>query len=150
MSRIKFIGNWIVALGTAFTLVFGASLLNNYFIVSILALSALLANVAREIIKDAEDMDADRGIKLSLPMLLGKGAIKAIVLLLHLLAIIIAFFAFFALKFGNTIFFVLMFVAAGIFLYSSKQFFSNNFAEAQNFSKIGMLVALIAFLAGVV
>ena len=53
MQKLKYVGNWIVALGTAFTLIFGASLLQNYSVVVVLAIAALLANAAREIIKDA-------------------------------------------------------------------------------------------------
>ena len=149
MTRIKYIGNWIVALGTAFTLVFGASLTGNYGIVPVLALSAVFANVAREIIKDTEDIDADWGKKLSLPMIVKKPAAKAIVLLLHLLAIITALLAFFALKFGNILFPALVIVSGIIFMYSSMLFFQDNPEKAQEYSKVGMLVALIAFLAGV-
>ncbi|MDD5162735.1 MAG: UbiA family prenyltransferase [Candidatus ainarchaeum sp.] len=148
MQKTKFLGNWIVGLGTAFTLVFGATIIGNYNIVLFLAAAALLANVAREIIKDTEDIDADKGLKVSLPMVAGKQFAKAFVFALYIVAIILPLFVFFALKFGNILFLVFAIVSAAIFLYSGKMFFDGKNDKAQLFSKIGMLIALIGFFAG--
>src|SRR3989339_483334 len=65
MGRIKFIGNWVVASGTAATLIFGASVWGNYSLAVQFAAAALFANVAREITKDFEDLKADEGFKRS-------------------------------------------------------------------------------------
>jgi len=149
MQKAKYIGNWIVALGTAFTLIFGASLLQDYTIVIVLAIAALLANAAREIIKDAEDLKADEGLKVSLPMKTSMKNIKAIVLLLHGLAIVLGLFAFFCMGFGGILYLVLILISAVLFAEATRRMFKNQFRKAKNRSKLGMLIALIGFLAGV-
>jgi len=63
MQKFKYIGNWVVALGTAITLIFGATITKNYNAIFLLGASALFANVAREIIKDTQDLKGDLGEK---------------------------------------------------------------------------------------
>ena len=78
LSRHKYFGNAIVALSTAFTFIMGATLTGNYGLAGILAAAAFFASWAREIAKDLEDFDSDRGKKTTLPMVWGKkGAAEA-------------------------------------------------------------------------
>ncbi|MDD5148178.1 MAG: geranylgeranylglycerol-phosphate geranylgeranyltransferase [Candidatus ainarchaeum sp.] len=148
LQKAKFIGNWVVALGTAFTLVFGASLAGKYGIVLVLAGSALLANAAREIIKDTQDMGADRGVKVSLPMLVEMHILRLLVLVLYIVAFALAILAGLVLGFGNFFYPMIITIAMLAFLYSAKLFFDGRLEAAQKYSKIGMLVALIGFFLG--
>jgi geranylgeranylglycerol-phosphate geranylgeranyltransferase len=148
LQKMKYLGNWIVALGTAFTLLFGASLIGNYAVVVILAASALLANVAREIIKDTQDMGADRGSKISLPMLVNLNLLRMLVLAFYIIAFLLAITAGVIFGFGNFFYPIIITIAMFVFLHSSKLFFEGRIEKAQKFSKIGMLIALIGFFLG--
>jgi len=78
LAKKKWLGNWVVAGNTALLFVFGATITGNYSVVAPLALAALFANIAREIVKDLEDLKADRGFKRTLPLVAGETwAIKA-------------------------------------------------------------------------
>jgi geranylgeranylglycerol-phosphate geranylgeranyltransferase len=150
LGKAKFIGNWVVAAGTAFTLVFGASINGNYFTVAFLAASALLANAAREIIKDREDIDFDKGFKNSLPMTLNDEQLFLRLVSLHAIALVLAFLPLATGIFGNVQFAVLIIAANALFGIAINKFSQKDFSTAQRFSKAGMMIALIGFLAGVV
>ena len=149
LSRAKYLGNWVVASGTAFTLVFGASLVSSYSVIAFFAIAALFANLARELIKDLEDVEADKGFKKSLPMLLSEKRVSGIVLLYYLVAITAAFAPAVLFSFNKLPFIALVSIASLLFLYSSRQTLKREFGRAQKTSKAGMLLALIGFLAGV-
>jgi len=150
LSKAKFIGNFVVASGTAFTLIFGASLLGNYAIVAWLAFAALLANLARELIKDLQDMEADKGHKKSLPMLMSGTTVNAIIFIYYLGAIAAVYVPAFFLSFNGAGFVAIASIANLLFLYSFALALKKKFGKAQLFSKIAMLIALIGFLFGVV
>lgn len=150
LGKAKFLGNWVVAAGTAFTLVFGATISGNYFVVLFFAASALLANAAREIIKDTEDLKADRGFKKSLPMILRKEQLVLLLVLLHVVALVSAFVPLALGLFGNTQFALFVLAANALFAYSIFHFGRNNYSLAQKLSKTGMLFSLFGFLLGVV
>lgn len=149
LGKYKYVGNWIVASGTALTLVFGASVVLNFRIASILALSALFANVARELTKDFEDLDADLGFKTSLPQLLQGRKVKLLILAMYAAAIIVAFAPYALGLFKNLFYPALIAVSGIIFIYAALLAFKNKFHKAQNFSKLGMIVALVAFFIGI-
>lgn len=150
LTRAKYIGNFVVASGTAFTLVFGASLLGNYAVVVPLALAALFANLARELIKDMEDLEADRGFKKSLPMLLSKGWVEAMVFICYLLAIALVYVPVVLLSFGKPLFVIIVSIANFVFLYSFGETLKHDYARAQLLAKGAMFIALLGFLLGVV
>ncbi|MCR4335962.1 MAG: UbiA family prenyltransferase [archaeon] len=149
MQKYKFLGNWVVALGTALTLIYGATLVQVYDAVIILAGSAMLANAAREIIKDAEDMKGDFGSKTTLPMLLEFGTVKIIIILLYFLAIILGVMAW-VFGYMNGPYYILLLLAAAFMFFNSWKLFSEKkFKPAQWYSKFGMITALLAFLGGI-
>lgn len=150
LTRAKYIGNFVVASGTAFTLVFGASLAGNYAVVAALALAALFANLARELIKDMEDLEADRGFKKSLPMLLSKGRVEAMVFVCYLLAIALVYVPVVLLSFGKPLFVIVVSIANFVFLYSFGETLKHDYARAQVLAKAAMFIALLGFLLGVV
>lgn len=149
LSRAKYLGNIVVASGTAFTLVFGASLAGSYSIVAWLALAALLANLARELTKDLEDLKADKGHKKSLPMLVSNKTVNAAIFFCYLAAIAAVYVPVFLLSFSKIVFVAIASIASLLFLYSFVLAEKKKYRRAQFFSKTAMLIALIAFLLGV-
>ncbi len=148
IQKQKFFGNIVVALGTAFTLVFGASIVQKYDTIIFLAASAFFANMGREITKDAEDKEADKGYKKTLPMILSQKQTSAVVLLMYACAITIAASVWVSKKITNWIYVFFIAIAALAFFYSFFLLFAKKEKKAQEWSKIGMLISLIAFFSG--
>lgn len=150
LTKAKYIGNFIVASGTAFTLIFGASLSGNYFIIAPLAIAALFANLARELIKDLEDMETDKGNKITLPMILGKKKTESFIFLNYIIAIIMVYIPVLFLSFGKPIFVIIVSIANFMFLYSFEETLKKDYGRAQLLAKGAMFLALLGFLLGVV
>lgn len=146
LSRYKYLGNWIVAGEMALTLIFGAAIVGNYSVVVLLAISALFAGVAREITKDFEDLEADKGVKKSLPMLVGEKIAKLKVIGQYVIALGIAFGIFFVGIVSSFGYLVLIIVSAVVFVLAVVKLLHNNYRKSHLFSKIGMLAALLAYL----
>jgi geranylgeranylglycerol-phosphate geranylgeranyltransferase len=151
LTRAKYLGNFVVASGTAFTLIFGASVLGNYAVAAVLALAALFANLARELIKDLEDLEADRGHKKTLPMIVGIGPVNALVFAYYLLAIILVYVPVVLMAPGlGPLFAAVVSIANFVFLYSFGETLKHDYARAQALAKGAMFIALLGFLLGVV
>jgi geranylgeranylglycerol-phosphate geranylgeranyltransferase len=148
-SNYKFLGNWLVAAGTSFTLIFGATLSNNFFLPGILAIAALFANAFREIIKDFEDTKGDKGLQKTLPQMISKNSLNKLLLILILIAIFTGFIPLIFKIFSSAWYVFLITISAVFFIYSYALFYKNSFKKAQNLSKIGMILALMAFLTGI-
>ena len=149
LSRHKFIGNWVVAAGTAITFVFGATVTQNFTPAVHFALTALFANAARELIKDAEDLETDKGQKLTLPMLAGKWTLRVLVFTLYFLAVLLAVLYWLAGLVRGPFYIYGIGFAAAAFAASYYFFVKQRFASASRWSKHGMLLALLAFLGSV-
>jgi geranylgeranylglycerol-phosphate geranylgeranyltransferase len=145
MGKAKYLGNFVVASGTAFTFVFGAAASPNGIvpIVILFALSALFANLARELTKDFEDIKKDKGFKISLPMRAPLSA-KILIAADYTLAVFVALYAHWLIGLG-TIYLALIISAAIIFSYSYLQLIKKNYKKSQEYSKIGMLISLAAY-----
>ncbi len=150
MAKAKYLGNFVVASGTAFTLVFGASLIGNYAVIGFLAAAALFANTARELIKDLEDVEADRSHKVTLPMLLQQKSVESIIFIYYAAAIVFVYIPVFLLAFGKLFFVAVVSVANLLFLLSFGKTVKKQFRQAQTLSKAAMLLALLGFLAGAI
>lgn len=150
MREHKYIGNWVVALATSLTLIFGASIIQNYEVVFWLASSALFANVAREVIKDVEDAKGDIGIKKTLAIIIDPGKLKLVVIINYLIAILIALYVWANGLLTGIYYIGLLSVAAFLFFNSWRFLIQNRFKAAQQYSKYGMIIALLAFLGGVI
>ena len=148
LARAKYLGNFVVAAGTAFTLVFGASLVSNYAVVGVFALAALFANLARELIKDLEDVKSDKGSKKTLPMVLGEEKVKVLVFVYYLVAIVSVYIPKIFWGFGGMGFVAIVSLANAAFLLSFRKTIAGDFSKAQKVSKAAMFVALLGFLAG--
>ena len=145
MSKIKFMGNMVVALSVGFTFIFGASVVGVTPLVLMIALAALLANWTREIVKDVEDVNADKGHKITLPLLMNAHQTNYIILILLFLTILAGYLpTFFA---GANIFYTFLVTASNIiFILAGKYVLDRRPTQAQSFLKKGMLVALLAAL----
>jgi geranylgeranylglycerol-phosphate geranylgeranyltransferase len=145
MNRVKYLGNFIVSLGTGITFIYGAAAVGTMpQMVGFLAAAAFLANLGREITKDIEDLNKDAGEKRTLPMLLGKTFAKIFVILYYFLAVLAAFSASWMFNL-NSYFNLFTIVSAIIFLFSIIVLVKGDAKKSQKFSKVAMLMSLIAF-----
>jgi geranylgeranylglycerol-phosphate geranylgeranyltransferase len=146
LNKIKYLGNFIVAGGTAITFVFGSVATGGLSpLVLALAISAFFANIAREITKDIQDTKKDEGVKRTLPMVVGKTIAKLFVVAYYLLAIL-ASIATYILFLLNAFYFVFVLLSSVVFIYSILLLYKNKSKESQSMSKIGMISSMIAFI----
>lgn len=145
MQKIKFVGNLVVALGTGFTFIFGASVILVTPLVLLIALSAFLANWVREIVKDMEDVNEDRGHKQTLATLLKPHEVKVYAGGLLLLTIVSGYLPY-LFGLANQYYLLLVTLANGVFILAIPQFFDDKPGQAASMLKKGMLVALLAAL----
>ncbi len=149
LHRAKFIGNPVVALGTALPLVFGAAVYNRFDVVAWLSASAFFANWAREIAKDFQDEKKDRGHKTSLAHLISHGWGRVLIGVLLLLAIISVYVSAYYDWFSKPAFLVLVTLANLLFLKAFFEFSGLRFEKSQKTFKTAMLIALAGFLLGI-
>lgn len=146
MNKVKYIGNIIVALGTAFTFIYGASAAGYIpLLVGVLALSAFFSNMAREVTKDIEDMGKDKGAKKTLPLIIGKENAIAFPIAYYAAAIVLSLAAFFYFYLSIP-YLLFALIGAAIFVKSALVLSKHNAKKSQKLSKMGMAVSLIAFI----
>jgi geranylgeranylglycerol-phosphate geranylgeranyltransferase len=147
MKKIKFLGNWVVALGTGLTFLFGASIsLNGLFYAVYPFVLAVFVNVIREITKDLEDLRIEKGQKISLAELAGIPRTKFIALVYSLMVLFVAVLPFYFNAF-NVFYLAFILLSVLILFYSIVFLFKDNYSRAQKFQKIAMLASFIAFIA---
>ncbi len=148
LSRKKYWGNIVVAFFTAFVFVF-AALCGDVSRILFPAFLAFLATWAREVMKDIEDLPADIGHKVTLPMLVGAEMASYFAAYLVLLAV---FFSPFPGPWGFSIFsewyYYLLVPADALFILSALYIIRGRPRRAQQLCKAGMFLALLAFTAG--
>ena len=150
LKKWKFFGNIVIALSTAFTIIFGASLTGNYQLPIILAFGAFFANLSRELIKDIEDLKIDKDFKNTLALMIPINGVKTLAGLFALAAVIVVFIPYYLRIFSNIfyLFFLLLTVLA--IIYAFKELFSNNYRKSHNYMKYAMFLVLLAFLGALV
>ena len=150
LYKVKYLGNIIVALGTAFTFIYGASVTQSIpLLILIFAMSAFFANMSREITKDFEDMKKDNGFKKTLPMIsikLGKG----FAISYYLLAIIFAIVAFIIYLPNNIAYLIIILLVTITFGRSIKLLLKNDYKKSQKSCKKGMLFSLLAYVTAII
>jgi len=146
LNKVKYLGNFIVAGGTAITFIFGSVATGGIFpLVLALAISAFFANLAREITKDIQDTKKDKDAKRTLPMVVGEKVAKLFVVAYYLLAIT-AGIAIFILFLLNAFYFVFILLSSAIFVYSIFLLYKDKAKESQSMSKIGMIFSMVGFI----
>ena len=139
-------GNICVAYLTGSTFLFGGATAGQAGLqVNLIPfLLSFLATMSREIAKDIEDMEGDlQGGAKTLPILAGEKLAAILGAVFVMAAVILSFFA----PFG-TIYMGIVIVADLFFLISMIKILRKDAAGSQKALKIGMAVALAAFLAG--
>ncbi len=141
-----FAGNLAISWLTGALFLFGGAAVGRLELAWILAALAFLATLGREIVKDIQDVEGDKGSRRTLPMRVGaKGAgivgsaafFGAVALspLPYLLKLLSVWYA------------PVVAVADGIFIYCALIHFQDP-GKGQKVAKVGMLVALLAFFLG--
>ncbi len=143
MQKIKFMGNVIVALGTGFTFIFGASLFTITPLVVLIVFSAFLANWVREIVKDMDDVNEDKGHKQTLATLMKPHEVKVWAGILLLVAVFSGYLPHF-LGLSNSYYLLLVTLANLVFILAGTQFFDDKAGQASSTLKKGMIIALLA------
>lgn len=164
------LGNIVIGYLVGSTFLFGGAALGNLLLPGLLMLLAGLSTISREIVKDLEDIEGDRknflkrltsGVKMRLSRFVGKkeaglalekGRAKAAAGIFMLLAIIISPLPYTLGILGFTYLVILVptdlvFLSSIIILAKGKG--KKKFSRTSRIIKIGMLLALIAFIFGV-
>lgn len=149
MYKTKYIGNFVVATGTALPFVFGSAAITETIplLVIVLSLSAFFSNLGREITKDFEDIKKDKGFKKTLPMI-NKKVARILIILYYAIAIFLGISAYFIFPLGFA-YLIITFMAAIIFFYTVIEAERKNYSHSQSTSKKAMILSLIAFIAAI-
>ncbi len=155
LKKTGFIGNIVVSYLTGSTFIFAGAVVNTYeswLIGAILAVCAFFITAGREISKNMEDVEGDRtlGAK-TLPIVLGMKKSAKIAYGFILLVAILSPAPYLAGLFGWP-YVPLIFLADIVFVYSGylllKSPTAQTAARVQKLLKLGMVVCLLAFVAG--
>lgn len=145
LKKLGLGGNFLIALLTCFLFLLGGAVVRHIEQTAALASMAFLATLGREIIKDIEDMEADFD-RLTLPKTMGIRKAGSVASLSIFAAVALSFQPFISGIFSFEYFYIVL-VADAIFIYCSYVQFQNP-KRGQKLMKLGMLVALLAFLVG--
>lgn len=143
MSSIKFVGNVIVSASVALTFIFGSALAGVTPLILMISLAAFFANWAREVVKDVEDQNEDKGHKLTLPIIMSEKHTRVFIGIILALAIGAGYLPT-LLANANEYYSILVTGVAIIFILAGKEILHHHPARAQSFIKKGMLLALVA------
>ena len=147
LKKYPGIGNLVIGALVGCVFLGVAAAIGRWKIISFLALLGTLINVAREMIKDVEDMEGDTD-RLTFPRKYGVARTLHIAWGILALNIIISFLPYYPLRlFPGYLFLVLIIITNLVVLYSIR-LSGRNAKRAQQLLKFAMLVALIAFLLG--
>lgn len=151
-KRMGLPGNVLVALLVASTFAFGATAAgagpSTWGLLWLLMGMAFLANVAREVLKDVEDMAADSGSRTTLPLQAGAGVARLLAFFLVNVAVLMSVVAFFASPEGWSPLWLAVLAGADLLLVLGSSLAWMDVGRAQRVLKLGMGAALAAFLAG--
>ncbi|MDR0887731.1 MAG: geranylgeranylglycerol-phosphate geranylgeranyltransferase [Candidatus Methanoplasma sp.] len=145
LKQRGFVGNLTIALLTGLVFLFGGSVVGNIEANLIIAAMAALVNVGREIAKDIEDMSSDEGRR-TLPMVMGVRNACIVGAIFFIAGPVLSFWPLINDTFG--ILYCVVFVADAIFIYTACLIFGKAHM-AQKLAKPAMLIALAAFVLGV-
>lgn len=152
LKRAGLPGNVLVALLVASTFAFGALATGvpptAWGLLWLLAAMAFLANVARELLKDVEDMAADSGERDTFPLRAGAGAARLLAFGLVNAAVLLSALAFLRPPPGWGLGWLAVLAGADLLFLVGAALAWLHVGQAQRVLKLAMLAALAAFLAG--
>lgn len=145
-------GNLTVGLLSALTLLFGAScaagpLHEGMPTVAVLTAIAFFASAGREVTKDIEDVEADRGARVTLPMQVSRPMAVGTAGTFIAAAVMLSPLPFWPMGVMGVPYLAVVLAADAVFLYSLAILGSDP-TRAQRVHKVGFMLALLAFLAG--
>ena len=146
LKQRGFIGNLTIAVLTGMVFLLGGSITGNIGSSYEVACMAALVTVGREITKDIEDMEGDEG-RHTLPMLIGKRNAGIVAAAFFIAGPILSILPIIQGTFSALYYTVL--VADAMFIYAAIILF-NEPHKAQRMAKYAMIVALAAFVLGVI
>lgn len=145
-------GNVLVAVLVASTFAFGAVAAGvppaAWGLLWLLAAMAFLANVARELLKDVEDMAADAGHRRTLPLQAGSGVARLLAFALVNAAVLLSLLAFFNSPDGWSRAWLAVLAGADLLFLVGVSLAWMDVGRSQRVLKLAMLAALAAFSAG--
>jgi len=151
LKRKGFIGNLTVSYLVASPILFGGVAVGNLLPTLILALCASLANVGREVAKDIEDFQGDRGFARTLPTEIGIVNSARVVAVFLSLAILVSPLPYY-MRIMGLAYLALVIVADAVFLNATVKLLTDasikTAGTAQREMKLAMGIALAAFLVG--
>jgi geranylgeranylglycerol-phosphate geranylgeranyltransferase len=139
-------GNLAISWLTGALFLFGGAAVESLDLAWILAALAFLATLGREIVKDVQDIEGDRGSRITLPMRIGpkKSGVAASVAFVAAVGLSPAPYL---LGLMSEWYLPAVLVADAIFIYVALIHFRNP-QKGQKVAKLAMIVALLAFLIG--
>ncbi len=145
-------GNMTVSVLSALTLLFGASCVagpghEGMPTVLVLFVLAMFASTGREVTKDIEDVEADKGERVTLPMTVGVGKASGAAMAFILTAVALSPVPFWPMGTMGWPYLGVVVLADVAFLYSLA-ILRTDPRGAQGIHKVGMMLALLAFLVG--
>ncbi|MBN3037647.1 MAG: UbiA family prenyltransferase [Candidatus Diapherotrites archaeon] len=148
LSKKPLVGNAIVAWSTGLTIVFGEAASGTLAspIIIVLFAMAFFSTMGRELYKSIEDMKEDKGVRKTLPLILGSNMTLAVAAVFVLLAIIMSPLPYW-LGFGIPYLAAVAVVDAYFALIVSKSF-KKEYAFCAKHMKLAQALALAAFAAG--
>ena len=139
-------GNLAISWLTGALFLFGGAAVDRMEIAWILAALAFLATLGREIVKDIQDVEGDRGSRRTLPMRIGPRSSGAVASGALIGAVVLSPVPY-LLDLLSIWYLAAVVVADGIFIYCALIHFGNP-ERGQKTAKLAMLAALAAFLLG--
>ncbi|HKM13648.1 MAG TPA: UbiA family prenyltransferase [Candidatus Methanomethylophilaceae archaeon] len=146
LKQRGFIGNVTIALMTGMLFLLGGAVCNNAIVVVPIALMAILVNIGREIAKDIEDQASDEG-RDTLPMRIGVRGAASVAAVFFIAGVALSVWP---LLYGSmSDLYLLVLAADAMFIYAAIIVFKSAHS-AQKIAKIAMIIALLAFVIGVI
>ena len=141
-----FAGNLAISWLTGALFLFGGAAVEELELAWILALLAFLATLGREIVKDIQDLEGDRGVRRTLPMRIGVRNAGIVGSVAFLAAVAISPVPY-LLELLSIWYVPVVILADAIFIYCSWIHFGSP-EKGQKIAKLAMLISLLAFLVG--
>lgn len=145
LKKLGLSGNLAISLLVGLIFIFGGVSVDSIAKMIPLFFMAFLTNTSRELTKDIEDMkgDVDRN---TFPKKYGKSSASLLAAILTLLGICISFFPYY-LNFFGSVYLAIVLVADAIFIVSLV-YLRSDAGRSQTFSKLAMIMGLVAFTVG--
>ncbi len=147
LKQKGFVGNITIAVMTGMLFLFGGSIVGNIWANTAICMMAITVSIGREIAKDIEDMNSDKEERLTLPMKIGVRKSTLLATVFYILGPVLSIYPLVTHTFG--LLYCIVFVADAMFIYCAWLLFSNAH-KSQKMAKLAMLVALVAFILGVI